>query len=180
MDDGLRDGNGCLYFGAAGVIWALDYLRRTGAIADHPPLGPLLTTALERNAPWFASTGYSRHASLLMGELGILLVQMRVAPDRGLIDEIHTLLALNTDLPIVELMWGLPGCMLACIHMRRLTDEPRFIELYRTQANRLLAALETDGEAPIWTQELYGRRQRYLGPVHGFAGNMLPLLHGWD
>jgi hypothetical protein len=31
----------------------------------------------------------------------------------------------------------------------------------------------------IWTQDLYGRRQRWLGPVHGFAGNMLPLLRRW-
>ncbi len=180
MDDGLPDGNGSLYFGAAGMAWALDHLRRVGAIKDHPPLGPLLATALERNAPWFASTQYARHASLLMGELGILLVQMRVAPDQGLADEVHTLLASNSELPIVELMWGLPGCMLACIHMHRLTDAPRFIDVYRVQAARLVAALEADAEAPIWTQDLYGRRQRYLGPVHGFAGNMLPLLHGWD
>ena len=118
MDDGVRDGHGSLYFGAAGVIWALDYLRREQAISDAHDLTPLTTTALERNAPWFATTAYSRHASLLMGELGILLVQMRVAPDQGLADEIYTLLASNSELPIVELMWGLPGCMLGCIHMQ--------------------------------------------------------------
>ena len=78
MDDGVRDGHGSLYFGAAGVIWALDYLRREQVISDAHDLTPLTTTALERNAPWFATTAYSRHASLLMGELGILLVQMRV------------------------------------------------------------------------------------------------------
>jgi hypothetical protein len=179
MDDGIRDGIGSLYFGAAGVIWALDYLRREQVITNTHDLAPLAMTALERNAPWFATTAYSRHASLLMGELGILLVKMRVAPDPGLADEIYSLLASNGELPIVELMWGLPGCMLGCIHMHTLTSDDRFMELFGLQATRLLADLEMDDNGPIWTQDLYGRRQRWLGPVHGFAGNMLPLLHGW-
>lgn len=180
MDDGVRDGHGSVYFGAAGVVWALDYLRRVHAITDALNLAPLLRTALERNSPWFATTAYPRHASLLMGELGILMAQMRVAPDQGLTDEVYALLASNTELPIVELMWGLPGCMLACIHMQTMTNDQRFVELFRLQAGRLLDDLEMDENGPIWTQELYGRRQRWLGPVHGFAGNMLPLLHGWD
>jgi len=162
------------------VIWALDYLRRALAITENPDLRPLIDSALERNAPWFASTAYGRHGSLLMGELGILLVQMRNMPDQGLADEIYTIVAANTELPIVELMWGLPGCMLACIHMESMTGDPRFIEAFKQQASRLLAALEPDEHGPIWTQDLYGRRQRWLGPVHGFAGNMLPLLRGWE
>ena len=88
MDDGVRDGNGTLYFGAAGVVWALDYLRRVQAINYGQDLAPLLEIALSRNAPWFAGTAYSRHASLLMGDLGILLVQMRIAPDPGVADEL--------------------------------------------------------------------------------------------
>jgi hypothetical protein len=180
MDDGVRDGNGTLYFGATGVIWAINYLRRVGAIADEQDLTSLLETALTRNAPWFAATAYSRHASLLMGDLGILLVQMRIAPDQDLADEIYSLLASNTELPIVELMWGLPGCMVGCIHMHNMTADPRFSQLFRVQAARLFADLNMDRDGPIWTQELYGRRQRWLGAVHGYAGNMLPLLRGWD
>lgn len=180
MDDGVPDGHGSVYFGAAGLVWALDYLRRVRAITEELDLAPLVRRALERNAPWFATTAYPRHASLLMGELGILMVQMRVAPDQGVTDEIYALLASNSELPIVELMWGLPGCMLACIHMHTMTNNNRFIELFQLQAGRLLDDLEMDENGPIWTQDLYGRRQRWLGPVHGFAGNMLPLLHGWD
>jgi len=33
---------------------------------------------------------------------------------------------------------------------------------------------------PIWTQDLYGTQRQYLGPVHGFAGNMIPLIRGWS
>jgi hypothetical protein len=27
---------------------------------------------------------------------------------------------------------------------------------------------------------LYGSRRQFLGPVHGYAGNMIPLLRGWN
>ena len=180
MDDQLPSGLGCVYFGAAGVVWALHHLNRIGAPVDAHDFSPVLATALVRNAPWFASTGYPGHASLLMGELGIQLVAMRVAPDPGLADEVYVLAAANTDLPVVELMWGLPGSMLACVHMDAMTGDARFKALFQVQATRLLAGLETTDSGPIWTQDLYGRVQRFLGPVHGFAGNMLPLLHGWD
>ncbi len=179
MDDGLPDGTGSLYFGAAGVVWALDHLARAGATAPTPDLLPVLATALERNAPWFASTRYPGHASLLMGDLGIQLVAMRLAPDQGLADKIYILAATNTGLATVELRWGLPGSMLACLHMRAMTGDARFGALFQVQATRLLAEFEADEGGPIWTQDLYDSRQRWLGPVHGFAGNMLPLLHGW-
>src|SRR3712207_6128094 len=81
--------------------------------------------------------------------------------------------------PVLELMWGLPGSMLACVHLGAITGDPRFEALFRTGADRLFAELEATDAGPIWTQDLYGRRQRYLGPVHGFAGNALPLIHGW-
>lgn len=58
MDGQVPDGIGCLYFGAAGVAWALDHLNRVGAIADAHDFSPVLATALERNSPWFATTSY--------------------------------------------------------------------------------------------------------------------------
>jgi len=177
--DGVPDGHGSLYFGAAGVIWALDYLRRVQGVPVACDLAPLTATALARNAAWFATTQYPAHASLLMGDLGILLVKMRLTPSPNVADEIYTRAASNSYLPIVELMWGLPGSMLACVHMHGMTGEPRFEALFQSQAGRLLDDLEPADDAPIWTQDLYGRQQRWLGPVHGFAGNMLPLIHGW-
>lgn len=61
-----------------------------------------------------------------------------------------------------------------------MTGDARFKALFQVQATQLLAELETTDNGPIWTQDLYGSVQRWPGPVHGFAGNMLPLLHGWD
>ena len=177
--DNVEDGTGSIYFGAAGVIWALDRLRRVGAIDCDRDLAALIPTVLERNAPWYADTMYPTHGSLLMGDLGIRLVEMRLAPSPGLVDRIHDLAVANNDLPIIELMWGLPGSMLACLHMDILTGDARFEALFRRQARRLLDALETTGDAPIWTQDLYGQQRQWLGPVHGFAGHMVPLLRGW-
>lgn len=180
LDDNVPDGLGCVYFGAAGIIWALDALRRRGFIGPAPDFAPFLAAAAERNAAWYAGGPYPNHGSLLMGDLGILLVKMRVAPAPDLPGRIFAAAARNNDLPVLELMWGLPGSMLACVHMAGLTGEARFAGLFRAQAARLLSELETDGPAPIWTQDLYGARRKFLGPVHGFAGNMLPLPLGWN
>jgi hypothetical protein len=69
--------------------------------------------------------------------------------------------------------------MLACIFMDMMTGEARWRSLFATQAVRLLEELEDTDLGPLWTQDLYGTRKRYLGPVHGFASNMVPLLRGW-
>src|SRR5215468_126527 len=52
--------------------------------------------------------------------------------------------------------------------------------LFAEQAARLLADLEETADGPLWTQDLYGNKLRWLGPVHGFAGNMIPLIRGWE
>src|SRR5262249_23463999 len=106
-----------------------------------------------------------------------LLVAMKLVPDAA--DTIHARASDNNSLPVRELMWGLPGSMLACIFMDALTGEARWRALFVTQAVQLLEELEDTDLRPLWTQDLYGSRKRYLGPVHGFAGNMTPLLRGW-
>jgi hypothetical protein len=73
--------------------------------------------------------------------------------------------------------------MLACVFMAAMTGEneqDRWRRAYRAQAERLLAELEETALGPLWTQTLYGSSARYLGPVHGYAGNMLALLRGWS
>ncbi|WP_316158116.1 MULTISPECIES: hypothetical protein [unclassified Bradyrhizobium] len=69
--------------------------------------------------------------------------------------------------------------MVAAVHMARMTEESRWRRLFEVQAARLLSGLE-DTPRPLWTHDLYGAKDRFLGPVHGFAGNVIPLLLGWD
>jgi Lanthionine synthetase C-like protein len=182
-DDGAGDGNPSFYFGAAGVIWGLDYLHRIGATLVAEDFRPVLPKLLERTITHFESNsppGYAKHGSLLFGDMGAALLAMRLAPTSSLADLVHARAEANVGLPIRELMWGMPGSMLTAIHMAEMTREPRWRALFEMQAARLLGELEETPQGPLWTQDLYGAKDRWLGPVHGFAGNIIPLLRGWD
>ncbi len=179
QDDGARDGETSIYFGAAGVIWALDYLSRAGATRHAYDFVPVLDRLIDANRGQFAKLDYHAHGSLLFGDLGTLLVAMRLRPDAATADAIHERARANNTLPIRELMWGLPGSMLACVFMSEMTSETRWRELYVKQAARLLDELADTELGPLWTQDLYGSHQQWLGPVHGYAGNMIPLIRGW-
>src|SRR5262249_26483731 len=139
---------------------------------------PRLMAASRAELPAYGD--YAAHGSLLFGDLGAALVAMRLDPSPAIADLVHARAEANTTLPVRELMWGMPGSMIACVHLAAMTEEARWRELFRVQAARLLAELEETDDGPLWTQDLYGRRLRFLGPVHGYAGNMVALLRGWQ
>jgi hypothetical protein len=183
LDEGVEDGNTSFYIGATGVIWAIEYLVRTGAINARFDFRPLLPSLMEANKVEFTGgeyRDYAAHGSFLFGDLGTALLAMRLALSAAIADAIHARADANTHLPIRELMWGMPGSMLACLHMVEMTGEPRWRALFTTQATRLLDELDETEYGALWTQDLYGSRLRFLGPVHGYAGNMIPLMRGWD
>lgn len=179
LDDQRRHSG--VYYGATGVVWGLDYLRRIRAIdADfdfRPHLAQLLANI---QAEMTAYGDYAAHGSLLAGDMGTALVAMRLAPSATMADLVYMRADANTHLPIRELMWGMPGSMLACLFMSEMTNEARWRSLFDVQAARLLADLRDTADGPIWEQDLYGQHAKFLGPVHGYAGNMIPLLRGWD
>jgi hypothetical protein len=178
--DDAKDGNSSFYFGAAGTIWGLDYLRRIGATTAGIDFGPVLARLLETTQAEMATYGdYATNGSFLFGDLGTALVVMRLAPAESIADLVYARAEANMQLPVRELMWGTPGSMLACVHMAEMTNEPRWQALFAVQAKRVLDDLEETPDGPLWTQDLYGHQLRYLGPVHGYAGNMIPLLRGW-
>jgi hypothetical protein len=178
--DNVKDGNSSFYFGAAGMIWGLDYLRRVGATTAGSGFGPVLARLLEKTQAEMATYGdYATNGSFLFGDLGTALVVMRLAPAESIADLVYERAEANMRLPVRELMWGTPGSMLACVHMAEMTDEPRWRVLFAVQAERMLDDLEETADGPLWTQDLYGHQSCYLGPVHGYAGNMIPLVQGW-
>src|SRR6266849_2912455 len=180
LEDGVPDGDTSLYCGATGMIWALQYLARIGATGTGYDFRPTLPRLIEANRAEFAQQAYSNHGSLLFGDMGTALLAMRVDPSLAVADVVYARASANTAIPIRELMWGMPGSMLACIFMSEVTSEPRWRELYEVQAARLLDQLEETDNGPLWTQDLYGSHRRWLGPVHGYAGNMIPLIRGWS
>jgi len=155
-----------LYRGAAGVIWAIDYLRRQGAAKCDVEFVPVLPGLLAANQAEFATFGEffsSEQASLLMGDVGVLLLTMRLAPNDEIADELHRRVTANLHLPVMELMWGTPGTMLAAIFMYEMTGQDCWRQIYQQQAERLLGDLEETELGPLWTQDLYGHISRYLG-----------------
>lgn len=184
QDENTPDGTTGLYLGAAGMLWGLDYLARAGA-ADHGlDLAPILPRLLAANRREFdvvarRSRLEPHRPSWLFGDPPILLMMARTG-DAGAADELHRRITAGLDLPALELMWGFAGTMLACVFAFELDGEDRWRDLYLAQARRLIAELEETEFGPIWTQDLYGAKRRFLGPVHGYAGNLQALLKGWD
>src|SRR5262245_19868510 len=161
-----------LYAGAAGVIWALDALRRTGHAESSLDLAPaaLRTLELKRAAPDFAADEHYHPASLLSGETGPLLVAFRLTSDPALADDLHGLVRANVANPTDDISWGAPGTLLAALTMGEWTGEPRWEEAARESATALCARRGEDG---LWRQD---DDYRGLTTMHGVAGNTLALL----
>ena len=149
-----------LYLGSAGIIWAL---RELGSARD---LSGLLTRALERYRaePDFGEQAHP--ASLWMGETGLLVVAAKLGSPAADAGRLRELVRANREHPSCELMWGSPGTILAARECG-LHDE------WRDSAGPLLD--RWDEGTDLWTQRLYGLVRRFLGPAHGFAGNVHAL-----
>src|SRR5262249_39996507 len=66
LDDGLEDGNSSIYFGAAGVIWGLQHLRRNGAIEADVDFQRYVPQLLAKTQAEMATYGeYAVNGSLL-------------------------------------------------------------------------------------------------------------------
>jgi hypothetical protein len=162
-----------LYVGAAGVVWALDALRRRGHAETSLDLAAAALRALEfwRAEPDFMEgETHSHPAALLRGETGPLLVALRLAFEPGLADDLHTLVRANVANPTDDLMWGAPGTLLAALALRDWTGEPRWNQAAQESAAALRARRGEDG---LWRQD---DDYRGLGVVHGAVGNTLVLL----
>jgi lantibiotic modifying enzyme len=172
-----------LYVGGAGVLWALDQLRRRGYAETTLDLADLA----QRNLGLFrAKPDYvklpafkppePRDSGLFVGEAGILLVTWRLAPSATLADELYARVRANVHNEAEEIFWGAPGSLLAARAMYEWTDDDRWRDAWNELAEALLARRGDDG---LWTQRLYGQVYTSLTPPHGVVGNvqsLLPLL----
>ena len=168
-----------LYYGATGVIWALDSLHRAGATAPPPDFSGVLPELLESNRNAIRPST-QRSESLLMGDAGILLLCWKLTPSRELAAQIASTISANRENPTREFMWGSPGTLLAALAMYELSGDEAWAELFREGTSDLADALETDSElgCRLFTQDLYGTRSRQLGAGHGFAGTVFPIVRG--
>jgi Lanthionine synthetase C-like protein len=172
---GELPGLASLYFGAAGVIWALHELQRRGSAELMHDYAPVAAELPERHraAPDFPDAADERGPapSLWMGEAGVRLVAQLVAPSSGNADALHGAILRNADNPALELMWGATGTMVAAATMHELTAETRWRDAWQRSADALWAVWDDE----LWEQQLRGRRLHSLGPAHGSAGTIAVL-----
>jgi hypothetical protein len=165
-----------LYVGVAGVLWALDALRRRGHAETRLDLGELALANLElyraRPDQMKIKLPEPRHSSLLCGETGVLLVAWRVAPSRELADALLERVRANIGNEAEEVMWGTPGTLLAARAMLEWTGETRWREAWHESAEAFLARRDDEG---FWTQRLYRQTFQGLTPPHGLVGNVQAL-----
>jgi hypothetical protein len=171
-----------LYVGSAGVIWALDALRRRGYAETSLDLAALAARNLElfRERPDHMKgmkLPSAPDSALLTGETGIALVAWRLAPADDLADRLLELVRANLANEAEELMWGSPGTLLAAKAMLDWTGDGHWREAWNESAEALLARRDAGG---LWTQRLYGQELQSLTPPHGVVGNVGALLQLLD
>ncbi len=173
-----------LYCGAAGVIWALDALRRRGHADVGIDLAAAAQRALERarEAPELSEAEdfelpRASAAGLFSGETGVLVVAWRVGVGASLEPLLEERILESRESDANEVMWGAPGGLIAARALLDWTGEERWAQAWRTTADAVWDARDQDG---LWTQRLFGKTSRSLGPAHGLAGIVRALLGGGD
>jgi hypothetical protein len=157
-----------LYLGAAGVVLALDLLGRPG--------DPGFAERLE--AKLLAQPDDADIGGLLLGIPGVLALAERLNPEAARRDRLAAMIADALDHPALEPLYGHPGLMLLAAALHERTAEDRWADLWRAGAERLLDTWRFDEQIGVWlwTQDLAGWTQRYVGAGHGLAGNLHVLL----
>ncbi|MCY1061170.1 LanC-like protein [Nannocystis sp. SCPEA4] len=169
-----------LYLGAAGVLWALWYLAREQAVTLRDAPEQRIARAYEA---YFAAPDVGEVVpSYFLGEVGILLVVWQLTRSRATAERLYAAIAANIPNPTNEALWAAPGTMVGAWHMLQWTGEQRWRDLFLANVEQLWRTWTPSQHAPchLWTQDLYGSIQQYLGAGHGFAGNVYPLLRGAD
>jgi len=166
-----------IFVGAGGLAWGLERLRRSGHAETALDLAAVAQRALARyrEAPHVLGgeeLPSPARSSLFNGESGLVLVAWLLAPTDELASELLELVRQNIGNEANELMWGVPGTLLAARVLHARTREER----WRAAVEECVQALrdERDDEG-LWTQKLYGHTARILGPIHGFVGNVAAL-----
>jgi Lanthionine synthetase C-like protein len=166
-----------LYLGAAGVIWALDRLARTGLATLTRPWADVAAALPDRYLakPDVPELTDGRPVpSLLAGESGVLLVAHRLAPAPEHVERMLACVRANVRNPTREILWGSPGTALAAHLMLEATGDGRLAQAWRESADWLWDEWR-DG---LWLQDMYGKQRRYVGAGHGFASNVHVLARG--
>jgi hypothetical protein len=175
-DDDDFDVATCMYFGAAGVALALDWLARE---LDTPPpstVPELFEDIREQHAanPPFTPSP----ASWLIGRSGVAAA-LHVLDDAPL-DTVLAEAATTIDNPTHDPLTGAGHALLGLLAMHeRHPHDARIVECFRDGVAREVAALQPGpAGCDAWLVDLYGRPEWMIGAGHGAAGTLQPMLRG--
>ena len=141
-----------LYCGAAGVVWALDALRRRGHADVRIDLAASALRALERarEAPELSEAEdfelpRASDAGLFSGETGNLVVAWRVGGDVSLEVLIQERILESRGSDANEVMWGAPGGLLTARALLDWTGDERWAYAWHTTAVAVWQVRDEDG-----------------------------------
>jgi len=169
-----------MYHGAAGVIWALNYLDETSAVAlkhDYlPTVRQLIPRIRDDLAKYPEVRKYmgAEPMSYLVGETGILFLQWKLAPSDDLARQLCNVIEAKVG-DLRGLAWGASGTMLVALFMHERTANPRWKELFLRNFDALWDKWEYADElrCHLWTHDLYA------SPKHAwvrFMGSWRPCF----
>jgi hypothetical protein len=168
-----------LYWGAAGVAWALAELAAEGYVAreivDRELVEALAARLLDDpDDPDFGEEG------VWFGVTGVLAAAEHRWPDASRRDRLSDLAHASLASAALEPMVGHPGHMVLAAQLDARTSEERWSEFWSAGAERLLGEWRHDDalDAWLWTQRLGTHETRYVGAAHGLVGNVHVLLGG--
>ncbi|MCP4324479.1 MAG: hypothetical protein GY951_06810 [Psychromonas sp.] len=168
-----------LYMGSTGVLWAIHYLQQQAVVDTDFDISPYLKKPTKRKTRASLKNPHKDGASYLFGDLASLLLSYKLKPSDKLAQRIKQEIEVNNRQPVRELMWGTSGSMLVSNFMYQIEADKQWSELFISQSKQLIDSWQA--VAPntyLWDLELYNQNKTYLGAVHGFAGNVLPLIKG--
>lgn len=174
-----------LYYGAAGVIWALDELVRRGAISTGPAYAATVAELTLRHhddlrANAAADDYLGRElASYLMGDAGMLMLSWKLQPSSEVAAQICSLLQQKAG-DTRGVLWGAAGSMVAALLMHKMTGEARWVEIFIRHFDALWDRWTWVDEPGCWAwvAELYGDIETRLGALHGFVANAYAMVRG--
>src|SRR5258706_12216201 len=118
-----------LYYGAAGVIWALERLKKSGAISLERDYLPEVRALLEPSRRDDLRLHGRPIFSCLNGETGLLLLHWTPEPSEEVAGQLHAAIEANRANPARGYLWGAPGAIQAALPMVVRNPETRWTGL---------------------------------------------------
>jgi hypothetical protein len=183
LDDEDRDSEdeapaSVVYYGAAGIAWALGELADSGycaEIVDRDFVEALEAKVAADPDPYeFADHG------VWFGPAGVLAVAEHRWPDESRRDRLFEHAQASLSDPALDIMFGHPGYVALAAELHERSGEERWADFWAAGAQRLFEEWHHDDEVGgwFWTQRFGKTDARYLGAAHGLVGNLNVLLRG--